>query len=1762
MSDLAQLGIRVDASQLARARREMDMFANSGRKASHAIGIALRQVAAFTTGVAAASRTMAAADSYTNLTNRMRALGASHEEAASQVQQLVDVANQTWAPVNELSGLYTRASLAAKSLGINQKELFTFVEAASTALAVSGSSAKLARGALLQLGQSLTSVQVRAEEFNSMMEGSPGILVAAANEIEGINGDLGKLRNMMLDGALTSKIFFDAIVASLDDSQEAFSRTQMTVQQSMYVFENYYTLFIGRANESLGVTRTLADAIVVFGQNLDILVPSIAAVVGGLSFAFMPVLTTVIGTVTLASASIIALAGNWDTFTSAFPGAASKIEGAVESLRTAFSAVSMAIAGVSALIRDEGELANFYFMAMTADAKAFAYDFAAGTLEAFQLGFEEVKRFLDQFEFGRAFNIDETFTQVAEDLSAAFEDISGGLSALGRAIDNVFGGEGGTKFMQFLGEFTSDVIKGASLTIRLIAYAFKELALAIERLSEVDFAKVLGEVKDAILDFVNDLVGLEMPASLEFLDFILGMGSSRNYVNSLEQRQSQIESLTEELNNAGTAAERLQKAMDLSRIVADQESYSAFNKVLDDLEQGLIGVDEAIGFIEKRGRAWGLVDEADQIIDYLNQISASATGTSDQLKKMSLAVDEVTSAVTTQLEIFVETMPSLGEDAMAGFAQGIRNGTADVGEAARNAAFVAIEAVKDAQQSASPAVVFIELGNDAVQGYAKGIKTGSSAVEKAGQSMVDTLRDNAENQRLLADTARALADGLRQTGESASETTEELDSASSSTQELTDEIIGVSAAAKSATGDINNFADEIERLEDAADPTRKFRREMEKLGELRALENGLSEGAYAEGVRRLNEELVESTPLLSGVNDAFGQMVDYMFDGFKDGMAGIWNIFKNTLKQMAAAALKNRITIGVGMAATGGASAAAAGQGGGILSGSGFLGLGGGAGSLFGGSGLLGMGGGSGFLGLGAGSGLAGALGGGAFGAAASVALPVIGIGLAIAGLFKKTEVIVSEGVRVRLEGAALEIDKYTKSKTNNALGFSSSFKRDFDRLDDAAQQAVQQSLDGTISALEAFGLNTDLTGFAYSRRASVGEGETAEGETQRIIGEVLDEAIRYLTDDALEVFRQTGEGLSDTLDRLTTSFNGVSETLYLFGQSMLPVSLEGAAAASALLDLSGGLEAFNNKAGYVFSNFLTETEQQTQLAAIAQEQLNATFSDLNKTVPETHAEYMALLDAQDLTTEAGRNTYAALLDVAQAFVVVNGAAQNLAAVESERQGLLTQLYRLTGDENALRQQQLIGLDESNRALQEQIWGIQDANAAQAEAERIVAENYRAAQKALRSAEQDVRDAFSAEEDRIRAAYQDQIDAAIASADAANAITRAQAEESDRLRRERIEGLSGDADALSDRVRLYRSIADALERAYTDRRVLTALGRRMQLTEAQAFLQGAVNSGGTSNLKALREALKTVENPSTALFKSFSDYQHDFNINTNLIEKLRDLSNDTLTTEEMTLRTLNEQIDVLRDTSSEQVDSIEANTSAIERARDAEISALNRQMNALLGINTSVLSVRSAISALEIARKTVNQTSPAPGAANGSSGIFGSSDANGDGWIDPGSPLFYARYRPNSIEGQINEAYNDILSRNVDAAGLDFYARLVRADNGFGVADVMADLQKNAASDTGVPAFALGGVHGGGWRMVGENGPELEYTGPSRIYSTRDSRSMMDTSRMEDSLTELNDRIRRLQIEVKRQGTIFRDWNTNGQPGTRDGAVVTTEAAS
>lgn len=88
-----------------------------------------------------------------------------------------------------------------------------------------------------------------------------------------------------------------------------------------------------------------------------------------------------------------------------------------------------------------------------------------------------------------------------------------------------------------------------------------------------------------------------------------------------------------------------------------------------------------------------------------------------------------------------------------------------------------------------------------------------------------------------------------------------------------------------------------------------------------------------------------------------------------------------------------------------------------------------------------------------------------------------------------------------------------------------------------------------------------------------------------------------------------------------------------------------------------------------------------------------------------------------------------------------------------------------------------------------------------------------------------------------------------------------------------------------------------------------------------------------------------------------------------------------------------------------------------------------------------------------------------------------------------------------------------------------------------------------------VPGFASGGSHSGGWRVVGENGPELEYTGPSQIVSNGDSKSLLSLDEVIAELRALRDDMRTGHVAISQATSkvarLQAQWDAEGLPGVR-----------
>lgn len=279
-----RIDIVVTETGARRVRRDLEQIGRSGRQAGDAAGrlrsqfSGLRGVFA-TLGVGLLARQLfSLSDAFTQVRNRTRIALDGVGNLNGTLDELFGIASRTRTPIAQISELFQRASIASNELGASQQEILRFVEAVGQGLAIQGGAAASASGALLQLSQSLGSGIVRAEEFNSILEGAFPIAQAAARGLDEAGGSVARLRQLVIDGQVSSEAFFRAILSQADALQETFALTEPTIGQALTVLRNGLV----RAADALGeftgpIARQIRDVglalQVIAGVRIENLVP-------------------------------------------------------------------------------------------------------------------------------------------------------------------------------------------------------------------------------------------------------------------------------------------------------------------------------------------------------------------------------------------------------------------------------------------------------------------------------------------------------------------------------------------------------------------------------------------------------------------------------------------------------------------------------------------------------------------------------------------------------------------------------------------------------------------------------------------------------------------------------------------------------------------------------------------------------------------------------------------------------------------------------------------------------------------------------------------------------------------------------------------------------------------------------------------------------------------------------------------------------------------------------------------------------------------------------------------------------------------------------------------------------------------------------------------------------------------------------------------------------------------------------------------------
>lgn len=194
-------------------------------------------------------------DSATRIRNALKVAGLSGDELTKVYDRLFTSAQKNAVPIEAMATLYGRLAQSQDALGVSQQEMVKFVDGIGMALRVAGVDAQTASGALLQLSQALGSSVVRAEEFNSVNEGARPILQAVAAGLKEAGGSVAALRQLVLDGKVSSAAFFHAFEAGADTLRDKVAGAELTVSQQFVRLQNVLIDTAGKLNDATGASK-------------------------------------------------------------------------------------------------------------------------------------------------------------------------------------------------------------------------------------------------------------------------------------------------------------------------------------------------------------------------------------------------------------------------------------------------------------------------------------------------------------------------------------------------------------------------------------------------------------------------------------------------------------------------------------------------------------------------------------------------------------------------------------------------------------------------------------------------------------------------------------------------------------------------------------------------------------------------------------------------------------------------------------------------------------------------------------------------------------------------------------------------------------------------------------------------------------------------------------------------------------------------------------------------------------------------------------------------------------------------------------------------------------------------------------------------------------------------------------------------------------------------------------------------------------------
>lgn len=219
------------------------------------------------------------ADSYINVSNRIRLVTQSEAELIATRGRLLQTAQETRAAFDATSIVYGRLALASDNLGRTQEELINIARLLNQQVLIGGSTAAEARAGLIQFSQGIASNRLQGDELRSVLENLLGVQQGL---IEGFRqlyeqGEItfevtrGNLRDLAAEGTLTAELLLRAVEESEEGTERRFAQINRTIEQGFTLVTNSLVNLVGTLGDALGVVRFISDELGNIAFQIDLI---------------------------------------------------------------------------------------------------------------------------------------------------------------------------------------------------------------------------------------------------------------------------------------------------------------------------------------------------------------------------------------------------------------------------------------------------------------------------------------------------------------------------------------------------------------------------------------------------------------------------------------------------------------------------------------------------------------------------------------------------------------------------------------------------------------------------------------------------------------------------------------------------------------------------------------------------------------------------------------------------------------------------------------------------------------------------------------------------------------------------------------------------------------------------------------------------------------------------------------------------------------------------------------------------------------------------------------------------------------------------------------------------------------------------------------------------------------------------------------------------------------------------------------------------